>query len=160
MTAININTAARTIELTKTFATKSSRYGSDEYNQLQNARRDYPGFKVVTVSRTASKSSFKGLTFEYMEQYIMKHDNNGAIMEEYLMLRGESVDGDEVLLGSATYKDIKDWFLDTYPAIAEFHTKREAMLEEIRKKKAAQREAQEAAKKNARRATLMSKKSA
>ncbi len=158
MTTITINTAARTIELTKTFATKASRYGSDEYKLLQDARHDYPDFKVITATRTASKSSFKGLTFEYMEQYILTHDEKGTIMEEYLMLRGESEDGDEILMGSASYMEVKDWFLATYPAIAEFHKKRETMLAEIQKKKAAQLEAEEAAKKNARRAALLSKK--
>lgn len=99
MTAITINAKNRTIELTKTFATASSKYGTDEYNELQAVRKDYPNYKVVTIARKAPKTdkpTFKGLTYEYMEKYIMAHDDeNQSIMNEYLALRGESDEADE-----------------------------------------------------------------
>ena len=49
---INFNNHA--IEMTKKFAKAAAKFGSEEYKQLQEARHDYPNFKVVTVSRKAS----------------------------------------------------------------------------------------------------------
>jgi len=51
MNAITINTKARTIDLSNTFAKAASIFGSEEYRQLQEARRDYPSYRVVTVKQ-------------------------------------------------------------------------------------------------------------
>lgn len=126
-----INAEARTIEMSKKFAMSARKYGTDEYKDLQNARRDYPGFKVVTVTRQAptKKESYKGLTYEYMEKYIKAHDDeNQSIMAKYLDLRGLSDDAKEALAEPLSYYEMKCWFLKTFPAIAEFHKKREAAL--------------------------------
>lgn len=128
---ITINTKNSTIELnSKKFAIASSRYGTDEYKELQNARRDYPDFKVVEIStRKAPKSSYKGLTYKYMEDYIAKHDDeDGAILEEYMTLRAMTDEAEEAFAESLSYQEMKEWFLDKFPAIAEFHKKREAIL--------------------------------
>ena len=131
MTNIKINGKNRTIELTnKKFADAASCFGSDEYKELQEARRDYPTFRVVTkFSRTKSKDHNKGLTYAYMERYIMAHDDeNGSIMAEYKTLRGTSDEAVELGTGSASYNDVKKWFDSTFPAFAEFQKKREAIL--------------------------------
>ena len=72
MTTMKINEKKFTIEITKTFAQKASRVGSPEYFELLEVRHNFPKFKVV-VNQTKSKDSFKGLTYEYMETYIMSH---------------------------------------------------------------------------------------
>ena len=117
--------------MSKKFAKAAAVFGSVEYKQLQEVRRDYPDFRVVTVSRktTGKKETFKGLTYEYMELYIQKHDDEKkSIMAEYLMLRGKTDEAEEALAESFTYLEMKDWFLKKFPAIAEFHKKREAAL--------------------------------
>ena len=51
---LRLNHAERTIVMDKTFAkfaAKAAIFGSDEYKMLQEARRDYPGYKV-TVGKT------------------------------------------------------------------------------------------------------------
>ena len=163
MTAISINAKNRTIELTKTFATASAKFGTPEYDQLQQARRDYPNYKVVTIARKATKSdkpSYKGLTYEYMEKYIMAHDDeNQTIMNEYLALRGNS-DADENLVDSFNYQEMKDWFLDKFPAFNEYHAKRAELIENAQKAKEAKRAASAKAKKDARRVALLTKKTA
>ena len=119
------------IELTKKEAAAAAKFGTTEYKQLQEARRDNPGFKVVTITRksTAKKESYKGLTYSYMETYIQKHDDEKkSIMAEYMMLRGLSEEAEEALAESFTYQEMKEWFLKKFPAIAEFHKKREALL--------------------------------
>jgi hypothetical protein len=128
---MKINSRTQVIEMTKKFAKAAARFGSEEYNQLQQARRDYPNFKVVTVSRKAptQKDSYKGLTYSYMEAYIKAHDDaQQSIMAEYEMLRGLSDEAKEALAEACSYLEMKEWFLKKFPAIAEFHKKREALL--------------------------------
>ena len=127
-----INEKKNTIELTKKEATAAAKFGTPEYKNLQQARRDYPTFSVVTVTRKAStkKNTFKGLTYEYMEMYIEKHDDEEkSIMAEYLMLRGMTDEAEEALAESFTYLEMKDWFLKKFPAIAAFHEARAKLLE-------------------------------
>lgn len=128
---MKINYHSQVIEMTAKFAKAAAKFGSDEYKQLQEARKDYPNYKVVTVSRkaTTQKETYKGLTYSYMESYIKAHDDEEkAIMAEYEMLRGLSQEAQEALAEPCSYIEIKVWFLNKFPAIAEFHKKREALL--------------------------------
>ena len=128
---MKINHKNQTIEMSKKFAKAAEKFGSKEYKQLREARSDYPDFKVVTVSRKASgqKESYKGLTYSYMENYIKNHDDEKkSIMAEYEMLRGMSAEAQEVLAETCSYIEMKAWFLKKFPAIAEFHKKREMLL--------------------------------
>ena len=128
---MKINFKNQTIEMSKKFAKAAEKFGSEEYRALQEARRDYPKFKVVTISRkaTVQKESYKGLTYSYMENYIKTHDDEKkSIMAEYEMLRGLSEEAQEALAEPCSYIEMKNWFLDKYPAIAEFHKKREMLL--------------------------------
>ena len=136
-----INEKKNTIELTKKEATAAAKFGTPEYKNLQQARRDYPTFSVVAVTRKAStkKNTFKGLTYEYMEMYIQKHDDaDKSIMAEYLMLRGKTDEAEEALAESFTYLEMKDWFLKKFPAIASFHEARAKLLTVQPKSKAAE----------------------
>ena len=97
---MTINMKKNAIEMTKKFAKAAAKFGSPEYKQLQEARRDNPTFSVVTVTRktTTKKNTYKGLTYEYMEMYIQKHDDvEKSIMAEYLMLRGKTDEAEEAL---------------------------------------------------------------
>ena len=132
MTTITVCFASRTLEMTKTFATAASKFGSAEYQELMQARRDFPGFEVVIVTRKASKSkkpSYKGLTYSYMEKYIKAHDDaEKSIMAEYEMLRGISEAAQEALAEPCNYNEMKTWFLKTFPEIANFHKMREELV--------------------------------
>lgn len=129
MTEIRINETKRTIEVTKAFYKEASKFGTREYRELQEVRRDYPNFKVVT-NKTASKSNgFKGLTLEYMENYIKGHDTDNEIMSEFNILCGKDQEGNKVEFAeSASYGEIKKWFLNKYPQIKEYHNKLENIL--------------------------------
>lgn len=133
MKNLTVCVASRSIEVSKSFNTRASQYGTDEYKALQEVRRDYPGFKVVVVaprkSTKSNKPSYKGLTYEYMENYISKHDDeNNTIMVEFNILRGKTEEAEEAFAETCSYQEIKTWFLNQYPAIADFHKKREAIL--------------------------------
>ena len=106
MTTITVSARTHSLVLTKSFAAKAAIFGTDEYKMLQEARRDYPGYKV-TVGKTKNKeqkNAFAGLDYDYMEKYIKTHDNDEkTIMTEYLDLRGLSDEAKELQAGSASF---------------------------------------------------------
>ena len=119
-----INEKKMAIEMTKKFAAAARKFGTKQYRDLQEARRDYPNFKVVTITRksTGCQDTYKGLTYKFMEDYIQKHDDaEQSIMAEYLTLRGQSEAAKENLVEAYSYNEMKTWFLKTFPAIEEFH---------------------------------------
>ena len=129
MTTITVSARTHSLVLTKSFAAKAAIFGTDEYKMLQEARRDYPGYKVTVGKTKEAKNIYAGLDYAYMEKYIAAHDDEEkTIMAEYKMLRGLTEEAEEALAVSFTYLEMKDWFLKKFPAIAEFHKKREALL--------------------------------
>ena len=95
--------------------------GSVEYAQLQRVRQDYPDFAVSTRTcrKNENKESYKGLTYAYMEHYILTHESKDAVLEvldEYNELRLIA----ECHSRSRRYPVIKRWFLAKYPEIMEF----------------------------------------
>ena len=131
MTTITVSARTHSLVLTKSFAAKAAIFGTDEYKILQEARRDYPGYKVtVGKSKTKEqKNAFTGLDYAYMEKYIAAHDDEEkTFMAEYQMLRGLSEEAKELQAGSASFLEIRAWFLKTFPEIEAFYTKRAALL--------------------------------
>lgn len=113
---VRIDHANRQIVMDRTFARLSQIVGSEEYNRLQTARRDYEGFNVVTrtIRRNDKKECYRGLTYDYMERYILLHDKAAERKKEFDELR---------LIAechSKRYPVIKQWFLQQYPEIAKF----------------------------------------
>ena len=116
---IDFNT--NTIIMDRTFAKKSENTLSDEYRHLQAVRKDYPDYKVVTrtIKRNPNKKTYSGLTYAYMEDYILKHGNDAEVqkaLSEYRELR---------LIANCQgkgkgYPVIKQWFLGRYPEIEDF----------------------------------------
>ena len=146
MSNITINAKARTIELTKSFAAASSKFGSSEYQELQAARRDYPNFRVVTVAQKTAKPKFKGLDYEYMENYIAKHDNEDkTIMKTFLGMRGIGDTDEQKVMQAESYGVIKKWFLEQYPVFDNTIKARKEQLKqaaEKREKQAAEKKAE------------------
>ena len=158
MMNMRINVTKRTIEMTKKFAATASKYGTDEYKMLQEVRRDYPGYSVQIMNRKTVQNDFKGLTYEYMEMYIEKHDSeSGSIMKEFNMLRAKDKDSIAIGAESESYMIIKSWFLDQFPAFAEYYEKRNEMAENIKKKANATNEAKRKAALDAKRALLLAR---
>ena len=124
-TGLTINATANTIEMTKEFAKKANYYGTEEYTQLQKARKDYPTYSVVT-RKSVSKESYKGLTINYMYNYIKKHpetvvteDNTEmSTLEVFREIAGLDESGKKLVnVETAFYGEIRAWFLDIYPEV-------------------------------------------
>ena len=106
MTTITVSARTHSLVLTKSFASKAAIFGSDEYKMLQEARRDYPGYKVTVGKTKEAKNIYDGLDYDYMEKYIKAHDDDKqSIINEYLMLRGKSDDALEIQAGSASRRE-------------------------------------------------------
>lgn len=130
---MNANLFSCKIEMTKTEAKAAGKINSEKFNELHTLRTMYPTFEIEIKASAAKKNStresYKGLTYEYMEKYISAHDDEKkSIMAEYEMLRGTTTEAQEALANSASYYEMKIWFLKKFPAIAEFHKKREEAL--------------------------------
>lgn len=117
----------------RAFEKKAMNPASQEYEQLQRVRKDYPNFSVVRrkIRRNPKKETYAGLTYTYMENYILGHeaaDKVEAVLNEYRELRLIS----QCHGKGRRYPAIKSWFLERYPEIAEFGVeKKEVQNEEI-----------------------------
>lgn len=155
---LTLNTKNYTIEMDKKFATAASNVFSAEYEKLQEVRRAYPTYEVVTVTRKEKVTATSGLTFEFMELYIEKHDNDKkSIMAEFKMLRATDEDSKALGMKGESYIKIRAWFLEQYPEVQKVANKREQLLKDIREKRTAANEAKKEAEAMARRAALLEK---
>ncbi len=121
---MKINMFEHTIVLTKKEMTAASRFGTQEYKDLQIAKGQNPGFQVVMSSRKVKRQceTYKGLTYAYMEKYIKAHDDEEeTVWAEYMMYRGTPIDPEDALPVAFTYKQMQTWFLGKYEAIAKFY---------------------------------------
>ena len=128
---LKIDHAKQIIVMDVTFAKKSANTMSAEYAHLQQVRRDYPKYDVITrtIKRNSNKKTYAGLTYEYMEEYILTHgtkEQRMATLAEY---------NEMVLISKChgkayRYPVIKRWFLEKYPEIAEFGAPTAKIIEE------------------------------
>ena len=127
------NLIERTIEMTKSEATKAGKIGSPKANELQSYRTAYPDF-TIKVKEEKKRSTYKGLDYDYMKKYIESHDNEEkTIMVEFNTLRG-IVDGIESeFVDKAKFGEVKAWFLLKFPEIEEYNEKVEKLRQKIRK---------------------------
>lgn len=107
---MKINFPSKTIEVTKTFANKASRFGSAEYKMLRTAMCDLPDFSVaIKTAPKRRRTSMRGLTYDAMEAYIAMSDKDGSLMRDFQILRQ-----------GCSYSDIKKWFMTVLPEFNNF----------------------------------------
>ena len=125
---LKINYTNHTIVMDRTFAKLAQDTRSEEYARLQAVRRDYSTFTVVqrTIRKNENKKTYLGLTYEYMEEYMMTHgseEERRANLRRYAELREIAA-----CHGKAyRYPVIKSWFLDKYPEIVQFGIEEDAI---------------------------------
>jgi len=140
---MTINYTNNTIEMSKTEAKAAGKCGSDKFDELQSLKAAEPTFRVVIVKSAAKKGDrFKGLTYEYMENYIKAHDDEEhSILTIFNELRGLNENGQKKELAAVTYGEIKMWFLSQFPEIEAMSTNINEILDKARKTRAAQKTA-------------------
>ena len=107
--------------MTRQFAKLADDPTTDEYRLLQEVKRDNPSFRVTnhTIKKNPNKDCHKGLTYEYMKDFIKKFETKEnaekvlAELEELIFIsKGHSK--------AYRYPTIKKWFLEAYPNYATF----------------------------------------
>lgn len=118
---MNIDFNTKTLTLTKKESKMAGKLNSEIYNKIADFRKNFPDYRIIVNTPTKRNDALKGLTYEYMEKYIESHDGAEENMKEYRFLRGFEVkDG---VQKTATYGQIRKWFLATYPEIEEYQNK-------------------------------------
>ena len=131
---LKIDHNKRMIIMDRTFEKYAANTMSDEYAHLQQVRRDYPSYNVMRrqIRKNANKKTYNGLTYEYMEDYIMTHGEAERIkknLHDFHEMRLIS----ECHGRAFRYPIIKSWFLEKYPEITKFGDCGEAKIMEIGK---------------------------
>lgn len=116
MKGININFVEEIIVMNSAFAKKAKQANSPEYKELIKVRKEFPTYqlKTRTIKRNANKECYKGLTYDYMKEYITAHPRakeNMIIFEEMIF---------QSKAHTIKYPTIKKWFFKTYPEFAEY----------------------------------------
>ena len=116
---VRINHVECLLVMDRTFAKRAENVRSEEYEILQKARRDYPTYTVITrhIKRCPNKETYKGLTYGYMEDYIISHETNPeVVLNEFYELQLIS----QCHSKAHRYPAIKRWFLNRYPEVKMF----------------------------------------
>lgn len=132
---MNANLMTKKIEMSKKEAKAAGKIGTPEFEELKNYMAMYPGYEVQIKAPAKRKVEFRGLTYEYMKNYILKHDNeNGEIMAEFRELiaqdKKDKVEGAEHLEATG-YLDVKKWFLAKFPEIKRYKEDHDKKIQDI-----------------------------
>lgn len=133
MANIIIDRTNKTIVITKAFDKKAQQFKSNEYNLLKEAQTENEGFEVV-VKSAPKKDSHKGLSFEYMEKYLELTEKT-ELLDEFKVLTNSKGRNK-----SASYGEVKEWFLHRCPefdeAVAKNNEAKESIVKKVKLEKA------------------------
>ena len=132
------NLMEKKIEMTKAEAAKAGKMGTDKYNELAALMERFPNFEIAIVKiNTKSVDHLKGLTYEYMENYIKAH--NEELLVEFYEFCGKDEKGKKLQFGvKFSYGEVRMWFLEQFPEIENFDARKslDKKMDEIRKARA------------------------
>ena len=121
MKDIRINREKNEVVMTRRVSQKADDPRTQEFRILQEVKATYPDIIVRnhTIKKNPNKECYRGLTYEYMREYISTHENAITVNTVLAEL-------DEMILISKChskgfrYPTIKKWFLEKYPNIEKF----------------------------------------
>ena len=120
------------IVLTKSEARNAGKPATEEYAELMNLKRDFPNFPIKITAASKKSNRIKGMDYNYMETYIKAH--NTELLADFYELCGKDENGKKKgLAASATYGEVKMWFLTKCPEIEAMSEKVNKIVEEARK---------------------------
>ena len=116
---IRIDHISKNIIASAAFIKASANITTEEYKTLKEIMMIHPTYSLVKreIRKNPQKESYRGLTYEYMQNYIASHDNAEKRLAIYNELRIRAK------CHSIRYAHIKKWFLETYPEIDDFDCK-------------------------------------
>lgn len=103
----NLDWETNTLTMTKKFAAEASRYGSQAYNILMDARMN--GFRVSIIKEKPRKACPTRVTFKQMETVLTCMDNADERLDQLhtVMDMGKGQKNQ--------YEYVRKWFLANYP---------------------------------------------
>ena len=104
---IAIDITTKTIIISKVFYKKATAYGTAEYKELRNAIQENPTIEISF--KTVEKKTYRNLTFEVMEAYIITQPNSEANLIEFAAVKTIAE------AKGSKYPLTKKWFLATFP---------------------------------------------
>ncbi len=134
---MKINYAKKAIELTKSEMKAAECYGSEMYRALLDAQKSFPDFTVKVKVPASKRDTYKGLTREFMKNYISEHDDEQhSTMSEFNTLCGLDTDGNKKTFAAvASYGELRMWFLSKYPALRDMQSAIEDIMKRVREEK-------------------------
>lgn len=117
MAKFNLNYHNKTIEISESFANKARVYNSSAYKELIEVQKAHQNYSVSIVKTKTKKSSVKGITVEFMRNYIETHDDTN-FLEEFNKLKN----------GGESFFSLKAKFVEHYPAFKNCKTKADWIL--------------------------------
>lgn len=134
---MKINFENNTIEMTKAEAKEAGKFNSDKYLELKEIRADFPNFRIVTKSAPKKRDTYKGLDYDYIEKYLDKYtEKDDERRAEFDKLRGYENGEKKEMAETATYGEVKAWFLNNFSEIETFNKETNELREKIRKETA------------------------
>jgi hypothetical protein len=133
---MNANLMYKRLEMSKSEAKAAGKLDSKEFKLLKQYRAEYPDFEIYIKPATRRKTEFKGLDYKYMRAYIQKctREDKAEILEKFNTLTAQDKKaGKENTehLRAASYMDVKDWFLSTFPEIEKYRKDHEQKMQDI-----------------------------
>ena len=125
---IRIDHLNKNILISAAFAKAAMNIQGEEYKTLVEVRSLHQDYNVIKreIKKNPEKESYRGLTYAYMEHYILTHDKSGEVMKVYQEMRLRA------LCHSIRYAHIKKWFLEFYPEIDDFSPSKEIVKNETK----------------------------
>lgn len=105
---IIINREAKAIEITKAFYNKACQFGTQEFEELNRAVKEFPEYQLTF--RNSKKRTYNGLTIQKMTAYIE------TLGDEQVLAKFEAVQK-VAEARKALYPLTKQWFLNTFKGI-------------------------------------------
>jgi len=142
---LTLDMVTNTATITKAFAKNANDINSAEYKTLRQLRED--GFSIVIKAATVknNKITHKGMTLQWMVQYIENHDNRDTYLDDfknYVELQKKLNNGH-----AAYYAKVKKHFLNLFPELTAENIRMEIEAEEAAIRVIEEHEAAKASKK-------------
>lgn len=120
---LRIDHENKIITVSKQFHKASGKYDTKEYKVCVELMEKFTDYRFVVKTQKKRKSTT--LSYDDMAKYISKHDDNGEIMNEFLVKRGLKANENKEMT-SESPKEIRNWFYTKYPELKKINEKKVA----------------------------------
>lgn len=122
--------------MTKNEAKAAGKIGTDEFNELQEYLKAFPGFTVEIKATSKRKNDFAWIDYDYMRKYISNctRADKDQIMSDFRALiaqdKKDKKEGAEHLEAESFF-EVKKWFMRTFPEIKKAQDERREQINKI-----------------------------